>query len=367
MSPPSDKVVRLHIGAPKTGTTYVQDRLTKNAASLARHGVAFPRGGRLTPAHVFHFRAALDLLGDDWGGPPGHAEGAWSQMVQQVRRAKGSVIVSHEILASAHPEQITRALNDLSGEEVHVVYSARDLARALPAAWQESLKQGGTTRFRTFARRFERAEVGSGRALDLPGVLDRWGAHLPPERISVVVVPPRRADRHGGELWQRFCTALAIEPEWAPLDSDQANTSLRAPEAQLLRRLNRQLERRSGAADPVDLLLLDMLRTGELASGSGPRITLSPERHDWAAEQADRWIDWIKGAGVRVVGDVEELRPIPPDPDQRWVDPDRVRAKLVNRAAIRALAAMTHEAARRTDPDQALGQRLRRGVRLMGS
>lgn len=360
-------MVRLHIGAPKTGTTYVQDRLSKNAASLARHGVSFPRGGRLTQAHVFHFRAALDLLGDDWGGPPGHAEGAWPQMVQQVRRARGSVIVSHEILASAHPEHITRALNDLSGQEVHLVYSARDLGRALPAAWQESLKQGGTARFRTFRRRFERAEVGSGRALDLPAVLDRWGAHVPPERISVVVVPPRRVDRHGNELWHRFCAAFEIEPEWAPLDSDLANTSLRAPEAQVLRRLNRQLERRSGAADPTDLMLLELMRTGDFAGGSGPRITLPPERFDWAAEQADRWIDWIKGAGVRVVGDLEELRPTPPDPEQRWVDPDRVRAKLVNRAAMRALATMTREAARRPDPEQALGSRLRRGVRRLGS
>ena len=61
------RVVHLHIGAPKTGTTYLQDRLMLNAASLARHGVTVP-GPRAGRTDLFHFRAALDLLEQDWGG-----------------------------------------------------------------------------------------------------------------------------------------------------------------------------------------------------------------------------------------------------------------------------------------------------------
>ena len=38
----SQRRVYLHIGAPKTGTTYVQDRLSRNAKTLAQHGVHFP-------------------------------------------------------------------------------------------------------------------------------------------------------------------------------------------------------------------------------------------------------------------------------------------------------------------------------------
>ena len=33
------RVVYLHVGAPKTGTTYLQDRLLANRHSLAEHGV----------------------------------------------------------------------------------------------------------------------------------------------------------------------------------------------------------------------------------------------------------------------------------------------------------------------------------------
>ena len=55
--------ILLHIGAPKTGTTYLQDRLDLNSRELARHGVHVPGRGPLVSAPLFHFRAALDLLG----------------------------------------------------------------------------------------------------------------------------------------------------------------------------------------------------------------------------------------------------------------------------------------------------------------
>ena len=57
----SQRRVYLHIGAPKTGTTYVQDRLSRNSRMLAQHGVHFPGRAPLTSPGMFHFRAALDL------------------------------------------------------------------------------------------------------------------------------------------------------------------------------------------------------------------------------------------------------------------------------------------------------------------
>ena len=64
--------VYLHIGAPKTGTTYLQDRLAVNAKTLAAHDVHFPTTSPLVSPGLAHFRGALDLLGQDWGGAPGH-------------------------------------------------------------------------------------------------------------------------------------------------------------------------------------------------------------------------------------------------------------------------------------------------------
>ena len=143
----------MHIGAPKTGTTYLQDRLGLNVKTLAAHDVRIPSRSPLVSTGLFHFRAALDLLDQDWGGPEGHAAGNWAAMVKRVRRSSGTVIISHEILAPAKPEQIARLRHDLEGCEIHVVYSARDLARQAPAGWQESIKQGRRWSYRRYLSR----------------------------------------------------------------------------------------------------------------------------------------------------------------------------------------------------------------------
>ena len=180
--------VYLHIGAPKTGTTYLQDRLSRNAAALADHDVHFPGRSAMVSPGLFHFRAALDLLGQDWGGAAGHAEGSWDALVRRVQRKSGTVVVSHEILAPATPDAVARAMSDL-GPDVHVVYTVRDLGRQVPAAWQESIKQGRRWRYSSFVSRMERGKTWFSRAFDLPTVLGRWGAHVPPEHVHLVTVP----------------------------------------------------------------------------------------------------------------------------------------------------------------------------------
>ena len=60
-----------------------------------------------------------------------------------------------------------------------------------------------------------------------------------------------------------------------------------------------------------------------------------------------------------VVGDVAELRPVRPGEDEKYRNPDRVRAKRQLNTALDALAAMTREAARRPDPERHLTQRVR--------
>ena len=356
------RVVHLHVGAPKTGTTYLQDRLMLNAESLARHGVTIPTKNRFVDADLFHFRAALDLLGQDWGGEPGHAEGAWDTMVRRVRRAPGASIISHEILAAAKPDKIAKAMNDLSGAEIHVVYSARDLGRQLPAAWQESVKQGRKWTFRRFLDKVEHGQTWFQKALDLPTVLNRWSVKLPPERVHVVTVPHGRAQ---DELWHRFAEAFSVDPAWAPKDSERANRSLGIAETQLIRRLNRRLELTIRREQTYDALIRELLAQRELVSRTAIPVRLPPGRYAWAEEQADLWIDWLKGSGVHVVGDIDDLRPRRPPEDAEWHNPDRVGAKLQLDAALDALSVMTREAAARPDPERALGHRVRESAKRL--
>jgi hypothetical protein len=276
-------------------------------------------------------------------------------MVKRVRRASGTVVISHEILAPAKPDKIARVMNDLEGSEIHVVYSARDLGRQLPAAWQESIKQGRKWTFNRFLTKVERGQTWFRSAMDLPAVLGSWGAKLPPERVHVVTVPHDRGPT-GNELWFRFCRAFGIDPEWAPLDSERANRSLGIAETQLLRRLNRRLELPMWRDATYDGLIRELLAQEVLVSRDSIPVRLSPDRFDHAEAQAELWIDWIKGSGVDVVGDVEDLRPRRPDPEARWRNPDRVSPKLQLGAALDALTVMTREAAERTAAETPVGR-----------
>ena len=352
------RVVYLHVGAPKTGTTYIQDRLGLNTRSLAQHGVHVPTGSPLVSPALFQFRAALDLLGQDWGGEPGHASGAWGTLARKVRRRSGTVIVSHEILAPAAPDRVAKAMADLGDSEVHIVYSARDLARQLPAAWQESIKQGRKWSYRRFLNRSERGGSWFYRAFDLPSVLGTWGAGLPPERIHVLTVP-RSGAPDSDSLWLRFCRACGIDPGWAPVDSDRANRSLGVAETQVVRQLNRRINRATRREAEYDELIREMLAQDQLVRRSSAPVRLPPDRFDWAEAEAERWIEWLGGSGVDVVGDVEELRPQRPAADEKFRDPDKVRAKKQLRTAMDALAAMTQEAASRPDPGRQLVRRVR--------
>lgn len=361
--------VVLHVGAPKTGTTYLQDRLQLNARALAAAGVHVPAGSPLVPAPLFHFRAALDLLEQDWGGPPGHAEGSWESLVRKVRRRSGTVVISHEILAPAPAEAVERAKAELGAgrsTELHVVYTARDLARQIPAAWQESVKQGRRWTYQAFLRKLEHGKPWFYRALDLPTVLGAWGAGLPPERVHVVTVPPRGADR--GVLWERFCQTLGVDPAVGHQESTEANRSLGVAETTMLRQLNRRMKRATRREAVFDELIREMLAQETLVRTRSQPVRLPPRLLPWAEAETERWLDWVRASGVDVVGDLADLTPLPLGEDQRYTDPDKVAAKPQLDAALDALAAMTTEAARRNDPDRQIVARARSAAvrRLQG-
>jgi hypothetical protein len=350
------KRVYLHVGAPKTGTTYVQDRLALNATSLRRHGYRYPTG-----PHGDMFLAALDLIDRPWGGMRPQAEGEWEGLVRRSRRARGTVVLSHEVLAGATPAEAQRALADLSFAEVHVVYSARDVARQVAAEWQEQLKHQRKVSFRTFLRQIRESEQRRAtrwfwRVQGLPDVLERWGNGLPPAQLHVVTVPQPGAAP--GELWRRFCAAVGIDPAWAPNDSARRNPSIGTAESTLLRRLNARLKEAGLPSDQYRALVRQLVVHETLAGRDRMRpVTLPPDAHEWAEEVAQGWIEWVKGAGVDVVGDLDELRPVRPAPDAEWQDPDRPRPRDVSSAALDALVATILEAARRPDPDDTLTAR----------
>src|ERR1051326_417168 len=128
--------VVLHVGTPKTGTTYLQDLMWRNRRELGRRGVCYPGKYRES-----HFLAAMDLQGatvEEVGDP--HLPWAWDRLVAEVAEAQDTVVVSHELFSPMEPDRVKQVLDAFGGAELHVVCPGRDLGRQLPAVWQEDLK-----------------------------------------------------------------------------------------------------------------------------------------------------------------------------------------------------------------------------------
>src|SRR5262245_35660557 len=82
------KTVFLHIGAPKSGSTYLQTRMWANQAELRAHDIHLPGAG-----WVNHHRAGADLCGRQGGPARARQVGAWEQLVAQVNDDDASVAI----------------------------------------------------------------------------------------------------------------------------------------------------------------------------------------------------------------------------------------------------------------------------------
>jgi hypothetical protein len=332
--------VFLHIGTPKSGTTYLQEKLALNRDLVARQGLTYP-----TTRSGNHFEAALDLIEERWAGQREVARGQWPALVGEARKAPGDVLISHEILAAATRGQVASVMSAFADDEVHIVLTARDLARQLPAEWQEKVKHRGRRSFANFLSRVTAAprtnpDLWFWRVQAIPDVLTRWGNGLAPERIHVVTVPQPDAPRD--LLWRRFAGVVGIDPAVPYVESTDFNPSLGIVETAVVRRLNKLLAGKGVPREVYVGLVREVIARDTLAHRPDQIRAVLPERRwPFVEEVTAEWREWLVGAGVDVVGDLADLQPQRPDyTDGTWVHPDQPPADLVAEAAVEALAAV---------------------------
>jgi hypothetical protein len=350
--------VLVHVGAPKTGTSFVQDVLWLNRESLAGQGILYP-------ADRFdeHFLAALDLMELHWGGLETQAVGAWDRVAERLRAWPGTAIVSHEILATASKHQVRRAIDSFGDAEVHVVLSARDLVRQIPAEWQENVKHRRTLTYRDFLHKItdprRAGELASWfwGVQEVPDVLDRWGSTLPPQHVHLITVPKPGAPRD--LLWQRFASVLGLDAAALAPETTRANPSMGVPETALVRRINERVNEGVLANQDYREFVRELLAHRTLSQRTGsPRLALPPDVRAWATELSETWIGLLSGRGYDVVGSLDELRPDAAHDDVGFVDPDHPDEAAVADAAMTSIVTLLKEATRLRGAERALGQEL---------
>jgi hypothetical protein len=333
--------VYLHIGEPKTGTTFLQQVMWRNRGELAARGVVLPGHHPQD-----HYRASQDLRGIPKlaSDPAGSWTGEWEILARQARQASKVAVISHELFSAADGEQAEHAVRSLRPAEVHVVLTVRDMATLLPAEWQETVKHRNARQWEDWLKDvIDRESYGSDRRQwwfwrvhDTLAILDIWSRYLPAERVHVITTPPRGSA--STLLWERFASLLDVDPASVDLSRARPNASLGLAEVEFLRRLNSALP-----AEVPDWFYMWNVKEAVahrlvIKRPGVDRLTLPVDRAPWAQQQGKNLVAALADSDYDLVGDLDELLPRPAA--EPAVSPSGQPAGEVLDAAVQAAATM---------------------------
>jgi hypothetical protein len=293
--------VYLHIGLPKTATSYLQTIIWSNRESLRRSGVVVP-GDRRSD----HLWASREVREDphQQRAPELHRT-AWTRLQRELASSPGTGLISHEFFAAASADQARDMVTALGPAEVHVIVTAREPLGLFTASWQESLKNGSTTPMADYGRRVSKSPtaIWNWRTLDLRLVLQRWSQAVQPGRIHVLVLDPE-AGRD--DIWRRFAGLLEVDPDVVDLSQSFPNTSMGVAEAETLRRINMRLEGFDRAFDK-GVYIRTFLADERLVPRRGEKFWPEPDQVAECRSRAQASVSYLQTAGFDVAGRVEHL------------------------------------------------------------
>lgn len=239
----------LHVGAMKTGTTYVQNLIQHNRRVLEDAGWWVPDQRRVVQATRELLGVGGTAVGSARRGSGTLAQAPrWQDLLGEARRrtddgARGAVL-SMEFLSFAEPHGADLVRRSAEGLDLQVVLTVRDAGPALPSQWQSLTRNGADLAWPQFARQArtarERPRRPGARAFrrtqDVPRMLESWSGVTTPASLTAVTVP-RGPDASRTLLWERFCGLLGVDPALTqPAAFD--NPQLGYGSCDLMRRVN---------------------------------------------------------------------------------------------------------------------------------
>ncbi|MCW2760520.1 MAG: hypothetical protein JWR85_721 [Marmoricola sp.] len=336
--------VVLHVGAMKSGTSYLQALLFTNQAVLAERGVLVP--GRTWSDQV---RSVQDVLGLG-SARTGDISGYWDRLVSETTSYDGTSVVSMEFLGPAAPETAVRIVGEW--DDVTVVVSARDLNRQLASMWQETVQNGRTWTFDGYLqsardsrprpdRRPEDVTTAGKtfwRQQNVVRLCRNWSATG--ARVVLLTVPPPGASRD--VLRDRFLSVIGVTPDGLD-DAPGSNESIGAASTVVLRRVNELLDEAGLRAPQGQHLRKEILAKKVMAARKDiePRIGLPVA--PWVESQAATMVARLQELGVELVGEWGDLTPV----EVPGVDPAEIDGAEVAEAATAALARLLANQIRR--------------------
>lgn len=278
--------VWLHIGMMKTGTTAMQEWCRSQAPALLAAGLLYVHPPR---------RAASGHLVKALSGPrPGEGDAITALARQLAGTPAPDVLISAESLAVRGPGFTRPLVAALAGHELRILIWLRRQDRYAEALYKQVVKwRGGGPDLAAFLR-------GLVAQLDYASLLDQWQAAFPQARLLPQIYEEPEAGAPADSI-AAMLTALN-RPELIPADSAAIRRN-RTPhaglvaryreaapaEAEVLRRLNRQIMREFGEAaagrgDLIPAEVAQALRARHADSNAAACARWFPERTALFAE-----------------------------------------------------------------------------------
>jgi hypothetical protein len=325
--------VYLHVGLPKTATTYLQTIVWGNREVLETQGVRLPGEARhehLWASRIVREDPAFEKFSE-------HRRGTWQRLREDVAQWTGTALITHEFFAAASVPQARRMVEELAPAEVHLVVTAREPLGLFTASWQESIKNRDTRPMSDYSRveATDSGGVWNWRTLDVRRVLERWSPAFPTDRVHVLPLPGRDAPRR--TIWDRFARAIGVDPDSVDLSRSFPNASMGVAEAETLRRINAHLGEFNSAIDR-GTYIRSYLADERLVPRKGDPFWPSPERVEECRARGRDAVAYIASQGFDVIGDLDSLL-VPEQVGERRT-PDSVTDAEVARVAVELVATM---------------------------
>ncbi|WP_158604356.1 hypothetical protein [Nocardioides mangrovicus] len=328
--------VFLHLGLPKTATTYLQTLMWGSQAQMREQGVLLPGEARRE-----HLWASRVVRGEDSAeAMTPWQRGAWDRLRAEMAAWEGHAVISHEFFAAASTEQARAMVEALAPAEVHLVLTAREPLGLFTASWQESLKNRETTPMAEYAREVSESpsDIWNWRTLDLTLVLARWAPEdgpVPADRVHVLPLPGRTAPRE--EIWHRFAVLLGLDSGSFDLGGTFPNESMGVVEAETLRRINVHLDDFSRAIDR-GTFIRTFLADERLVPRGGERFWPGERQIQECRSRGKDAVELVQRRGFQVIGDPADL--LVPDELPRRRQPDSVTDTEVAEVAVELVGTM---------------------------
>jgi hypothetical protein len=336
-----DRGLLLHIGPHKTGTTAIQGSLAQAREAMAEVGVIYPGKARAHQMSAIAVTGARGLVGERSA-----KMGDWERLVRECGEAADQrVVVSSEYFDEATDAQARQVVEDLGSKRVHVVITLRPLAKIMPSAWQQYVRNMHRGTYSDWLEGmlrkapYKQPTPSFWRRHDHEVLVERWAATVGPERLLVMVVD----DTNRLGILRDFERVIGLPDGLLEPAVGADNRSLTAAEAEIVRELNVICRKQQWPDELYDRFVrqgvIETLQ-GRARAANAASLTLPPWALERANEIAATAAQAIEEMGVNVLGDLSRLGSVTATTE--WTSPaDAIVAPAEAAAAIEGLVTVS--------------------------